>query len=158
LGKKGKEIVKANLQDVVADLNKAYADEWLAHYHYWLTAHWIRGMDADTIRPVLLKQAEDELKHAEGIAMRIIQLGGVPVMDFGKLVQNSGCGYKEPSKDPTDVKQVIQDVLDAEACAIEFYNKMAEKYRTTDIVTHEIFEDLLKDEVEDEETWQNFRG
>jgi len=33
---------------------------------------------------------------------------------------------------------------------------MTEKYRSTDIVTHEIFEDLLKDEVSDEEEWERF--
>jgi bacterioferritin len=43
LGRKSKEIVKAKLEDVISDLNKAYADEWLAHYQYWLTAQWIRG-------------------------------------------------------------------------------------------------------------------
>jgi len=49
---------------------------------------------------------------------------------------------------------VVQDVLDSEACAIEFYSKMAEKYSTTDLVTHELFEDLPKDEVDDEEQWE----
>jgi hypothetical protein len=35
---------------------------------------------------------------------------------------------------------------------------MSEKYRNTDQVTHEIFEDLLKDEVEDEEKWEKLAG
>ena len=156
LGKKGKEIVKAKLEEVIADLNKAYADEWLAHYQYWQTAQWIEGIDADTLKPVLLKQSVDELKHAEQLANRIIQLGGVPVMHPTKLLETSGCGYKEPPSDPTDLKRVIQNVLESESCAIEFYNKMSEKYRSTDIVTHEVFENLLTDEVEDEETWEKF--
>jgi bacterioferritin len=46
--------------------------------------------------------------------------------------------------------------LEAEACVIEVYNKMAEKYRATDAVTHELFEGLLKDEVSDEEQWEKF--
>lgn len=156
MGKKGKEIVKAKLEEVISDLNKSYSDEWLAHYQYWLAAQWIRGIDADTLKSVLLKQSEDELKHAEQLANRIIQIGGTPVMHPSKLLEVSGCGYKEPPRDPTDLKQVIQNVLDSEACAIEFYSKMSEKYRNTDLVTHEIFEDLLKDEVEDEETWEKF--
>ncbi len=49
---------------------------------------------------------------------------------------------------------MIQDVLDSEACATEFHSKMAKKYRTTDLVTHELIEDLLKDEVDDEEQWE----
>jgi bacterioferritin len=140
----------------VKDLTIAYSDEWLAHYQYWLTARWIKGMDADTLRSVLIKQSEDELGHAGKIAGRILQLGGKPVMHPAQLLEKCGCGYKEPPKDPTNLKGVIEDVLEAEACAIGFYNKMAEKYRGTDLVTHELFEDLLKDEVDDEEEWERF--
>lgn len=153
LGKTGRSIVKADIKEVLSDLLKAYADEWLAHYQYWVAAQWIRGIDADTLRPILLKQSEDELKHAEKLAQRIIQLGGEPVLDFAKLLETSGCGYIAPPKDPTNIKQLVEDVLKSEACAIRFYDEMVRKYRDTDYVTHELFEDLLEDEVEDEEEW-----
>lgn len=154
MGRKSKEIVRAKIEDVIADLNKAYADEWLAHYQYWLTAIWIRGMDADTLRDTLTQQSADELMHAEKLGNRIIQLGGTPVMNPNKLLEVSGCGYKEPPTDAANLKRVIEIVLEAEACAIETYSKLSEKYRTTDVVTHEIFEELLEDEVEDEEQWE----
>ncbi|MGD0477638.1 MAG: ferritin-like domain-containing protein [Nitrososphaerales archaeon] len=156
MGKKARQIVKADVNKVLKDLTTAYSDEWLAHYQYWLTAKWIKGLDADTLIPVLEEQSLDELGHAKKLAGRIIQLGGTPVMHPSQLIEKCGCGYKEPPKDPTNLKQVIQDVLAAEACAIEFYSKMAEKYRASDVVTHEIFEDLLKDEVDDEEQWERF--
>jgi bacterioferritin len=156
MGKKAREIVKANVKEVIADLTKTYCDEWLAHYQYWLAARWIRGIDADTLKGVLEEQSKDELGHAGRAAERIMQLGGAPVMHPAQLLENAGCGYKQPPSDPTDLKTVIQDVLDAEACAIDFYNKMTEKYRLTDIVTHELFESLLKDEVSDEEEWERF--
>lgn len=35
------------------------------------------------------------------------------------------------------------------------YNTLAKKYHMKDLVTHKIFEDLLKDEVIDED-WENF--
>jgi len=156
MGKKARAIVKANVTEVIKDLTTAYSDEWLAHYQYWLTAKWIRGIDADTLKPVLEEQSLDELGHARKLAERIMQLGGKPVMHPSQLIERCGCGYKEPPKDPTNLKQVIRDVLAAEACAIDYYSKMAAKYRSTDVVTHEIFEDLLKDEVEDEEQWERF--
>ena len=115
-------------------------------------------MDADTLKDILIGQSNDELGHTEKIANRIIQLGGTPIMDPGKLLQISGCGYKQPPSDPNNLKQVIQDVLESEACAIETYNRLAEKYRTTDLVTHEMFEDLLQDEVGDEEEWEKLSG
>ncbi len=156
MGKKAREIVRANVNEVIKDLTTAYSDEWLAHYQYWVTAKWIRGIDADTLKTVLEEQSMDELGHAQKLAARIMQLGGEPVMHPSQLLEKCGCGYKEPPKDPTDLKKVIQDVLEAEACAIDFYSRMTEKYRSTDIVTHEIFEDLLKDEVDDEEEWERF--
>ena len=156
MGKKGKEIVKANIEEVVKDLNTAYSDEWLAHFQYWYTAKWIKGLDADTLKPVLEEQSADELGHAGKIAERILQLGGKPVSHPAKLLEMGGCGFKEPPGNRTDLKRVIEDVLEAEACAIEFYSRMTEKYRGTDLVTHELFEDLLKDEVDDEEQWERF--
>ena len=158
MGTKSREIIRAKIDDVLADLTKAYADEWLAHYQYWLTAQWIRGLDADTLKDVLIGQSNDELGHVEKIANRIIQLGGTLIMDPGRLLETSGCGYKQPPSDPNNLKQVIQDVLESEACAIETYNRLAEKYRTTDLVTHEMFEDLLEDEVGDEEEWEKLSG
>lgn len=157
MGKKGKEIVKADLKEVIKDLNTAYCDEWLAHFQYWYMAKWIKGMDADTLRPVLEGQSTDELGHAGKLAERIIQLGGRPVAHPLQLLKSCGCGFTEPPSKRTDLQRVIKEVLEAEACAIAFYSKMAEKYRGTDLVTHEIFEDLLKDEVSDEEEWERFQ-
>jgi bacterioferritin len=111
-------------------------------------------MDADTLRQVLAQQSVDELGYAEKLANRIIHLGGTPILQFDQLISISGCGYKAPPSDPSNLKQVIQDILDAEACAIETYSKLSEKYRITDIVTHEIFEENLEDEVGDEEEWE----
>ena len=156
MGKTGRSVVKADLEELMRDLQSAYADEWLAHYQYWVSAQWIRGIDADALKTVLVQQSLDELGHAQRIAARIIQLGGSPVMDFAQLVATSGCGLALPPDDPTDLKQVVRNVLEAEACAIRTYNELAHKYRASDLVTHELFEELLKDEVDDEQMWEEF--
>ena len=75
-------------------------------------------------------------------------------MQFDQLISSSRCGYNAPPSDPSNLKQVIQDILGAEACVIETYGKLSEKYRITDIVTHEIFEEHLEDEIGDEEEWK----
>ena len=66
-----------------------------------------------------------------------------------------GCGYKAPPKNQNDLKKLIEDVLDAERCAIEYYNKMVEKYKDKDVVTYELFRNILIDEVSDEDEWEN---
>lgn len=49
-----------------------------------------------------------------------------------------------------DVNEVKKDFNSA------YEDKWLSHYHMKDLVTHEIFEDLLKDEVSDEEDWENF--
>jgi len=157
MGKKGIEIVaaKIDVNEVISDLNKAYADEWCAHYQYWLAAHWVSGINADAVSSRLTEQSADELVHAERFANRIIELGGEPEMDFASLPDVAAGGYKAPPKDSSNLKQVIQDVIDAERGAVDFYNKMTEKYKDKDYVTYELFKTVLLDEVSDEDEWED---
>jgi len=157
MGKKGIEIVaaKIDINEVISDLNKAYADEWCAHYQYWLAGQWASGINADAVSSRLTTQSADELMHAQRFANRIIELGGEPEMDFANLPKVGGCGYKAPPKEPGNLKQLIQDVIDAERCAIGYYNEMTEKYRDKDYVTFELFKTVLLDEVSDEDEWED---
>jgi len=38
MGTKGIEIVGMDVRELLGLLNRAFADEWLAHYQYWLGA------------------------------------------------------------------------------------------------------------------------
>ena len=93
------------------------------------------------------------MNHAKILGDRIIQLGGTPTT---KLTETSSCGLSAPPEDRTDLVHVIELVLDGERGAIEKYNRLAKKYHMKNLVTHEIFEDLLTDEVSDEEDWESF--
>ncbi|MBI2185392.1 MAG: ferritin [Thaumarchaeota archaeon] len=143
------------INELLTDLNKAYADEWCALYQYWYDALITEGINAPIVAEHLKKQALDEMKHAEKIGNRILELGGTPVSRPDKLVHASGCGYIDPPKDKTDLKQIIQDTLKAERCAIEAYNRLAKMTLGKDPVTYELASDLLTDEVSDEEEFEN---
>jgi bacterioferritin len=153
MGQKGKEILEIDANEVLKDLNSAYADEWLAHYQYFLYAQVIEGINAEILKEKLEEQSKDEMDHAKQLINRILELGGKPTTDIMKA---STCGFSEPPEDYSDLAKVIELVLEGERCAIEKYNALAKKYHMKDLVTHEIFEDLLNDEVGDEEDWENF--
>ena len=133
--------------------NSAFADEWLSHFQYFLYAQVIKGIDADALKKELEKQSMDELGHAKILSDRIIQLGSTPTVN---IMETSTCGFLPPPEDRTDIKSIIKLVLESERCAIDKYNKLAKKYHMKDLVTHEIFEDLLNDEVSDEQDWEDF--
>jgi bacterioferritin len=153
MGQKGRQIVEIDVNEVIKDLNSAYADEWLAHYQYFLYAQVMQGMDAEQLKEKLEIQSTDEMNHAKILLNRILELGGKPTSDLNSA---STCGFSPPPDDPHDLNSIIELVLKGERCAIEKYNNLAKKYHMKDLVTHEIFEDFLKDEVSDEEDWENF--
>jgi bacterioferritin len=153
MGQKGREIVEIDVKEVIEDLNAAFADEWLSHFQYFLYAQTIEGIDAAILKKELEQQSMDEMNHAKVLADRIIQLGGMPTTD---LLDTSTCGFSPPPKDRTDLAGIVELVLEGERCAIEKYNRLAKKYHMKDLVTHEIFEELLTDEVSDEEDWEGF--
>ena len=153
MGQKGKQIVEIDVNEVIKDLNSAYADEWLAHYQYFLYAQVMQGMDAEQLKEKLEMQSTDEMNHAKILLNRLLELGGKPTTD---LMGSSTCGFSPPPDDPHDLNSIIELVLKGERCAIEKYNILTKKYHMKDLVTHEIFEDFLKDEVSDEEDWENF--
>ena len=36
MGTKGRQIVEVDIEKLIEVLNRAFADEWLAYYQYWL--------------------------------------------------------------------------------------------------------------------------
>jgi bacterioferritin len=96
MGQKGKEILEIDVNEVIQDLNSAYADEWLSHYQYLLYAQVIEGIDAETLKEKLEEQSNDEMNHAKELINRILELGGKPTTN---IMEASTCGFSEPPQD-----------------------------------------------------------
>ena len=75
MGKQARAIVDLSLKELVKDLNKAYADEWLAFYLYWYMAQTVSGKSYEGISEFLMKIAKEELEHAQELSDLIIKLG-----------------------------------------------------------------------------------
>lgn len=149
----GNSIIKGvEVSEIIALLNKAYADEWLAYYQYFIEAKVIKGIMKDAAITELLQHATDELRHADMVANRILQLGGTPLLNPKDWFTHTNCGYEEP-KD-FDVVSILQDAIKGEQCAIQTYSVIADITRNKDIVTYDIVSQILADEVEHEEDLQ----
>jgi bacterioferritin len=152
MGTKGRAIVGADADRVVELLNKAFADEWLAYYQYWLGAKIVAGPMKDAVIAELLQHAADELRHADTVSNRIIQLGGTPVTTPKKWFDATNCGYDEPT-DPY-VGKILEQNIKGEQCAISVYHALIEEVGMKDPVTYNIVVQILQDEVEHEEDLQ----
>jgi bacterioferritin len=152
MGAKAKALVKAKGLDVtelIRRLNKAYADEWLAYYQYWLGAKVAVGVPKKEVASELEEHAKEELEHAEKLAERIIQLGGVPLLEPKKWYTESTCGYLPP-KDP-DVRTLLDQNIKGERCAIYAYEELLEFTKDKDPITYDMILGIQKEEIEHEE-------
>ena len=155
MGKQARAIVEISLKDLVKDLTKAYADEWLAFYLYWYMAQTVSGKAYEDMREFLNKIAKDELEHAQELADLIVKLGGVPLANPMELEKNANVPYMMPPKNTADINRIIRIVTEAEAEAIDVYNKLAKKTFGKDNVTYQLVTHILSEEVEHEEMFES---
>ncbi len=154
MARKGNSIIKGiEISEIITLLNKAYADEWLAYYQYFIEAKVVKGIMKDAAIAELTQHATDELRHANMVADRIIQLGGTPLLHPQEWFKHTNCGYDEPKE--FDVVKILEDSIKGEQCAISVYSKLADMTKDKDIVTYDIVSSILADEVEHEEDLQS---
>jgi bacterioferritin len=153
MARKGNSIVKGiEINEIITMLNRAYADEWLAYYQYFIEAKVIKGIMKDAAIAELQQHAADELRHANMVADRILQLGGTPLLHPKEWFKETNCGYDAPTQ--YNVVNILEDAIKGEQCAISVYSQIAETTRNKDIVTYDIVSQILADEVEHEEDLQ----
>jgi len=149
MGTKGKEIVGMDVNELIKELNKALADEWLAYYQYWIGAKVAKGPMRGAVVGELEEHANEELQHAGMLVERIIQLGGTPVLSPKEWYKVTYCGYEEPN-DP-NVKKLIEQNIKGEQCAIDVYQKLSAMLKDKDPITYQMVLEIMADEVEHEE-------
>jgi bacterioferritin len=154
MAKRGISILKGiEAQTVIQLLNKAYCDEWLAYYQYFIESKVAKGLMKDAVIAELTLHAADELRHATMITGRIIQLGGTPILHPGEWLTHSNCGYDAPTN--PDVRAILDQAIKGEQCAISTYSSLLDIVREKDIVTYDLVSQILADEVEHEEDLQS---
>jgi bacterioferritin len=155
MGKQARAITEISLKDLVKDLNKAYADEWLAFYLYWYMAQTVSGRAYEDIKEMLEKLAKDELEHAGELADLITKLGDVPLASPMDLEKNANAPYLMPPKNTADINRIIRIVAESEAGAIEVYSKLAKKTCGKEHVIYQVVTHILSEEVTHEEIFEN---
>jgi bacterioferritin len=152
MGTRGREIVDMEVKPLVKLLNKAFSDEWLAYFQYWIGAKVVKGPMKEAVIAELIQHAADELRHADMLAQRIIQLGGTPVTKPADWYKHTNCGYEAP--DDPFVRKVLEQNIAGEQCAITTYKKLVNHTMGKDPVTYNVILQILQDEVEHEEDLQ----
>jgi bacterioferritin len=135
---------RADRERVISVLNEALATEIVCvlryKNHYFMAA----GIHAQAVAQEFLEHATEEQGHADSIAARINQLGGVPNFNPEGLVTRSHSEYQQG----TTIEAMIRENLVAERIAIETYSAIVRWIGDDDPTSRRLMEDILKMEEE----------
>ena len=96
----GNSIIKdIEVQEVINLLNRAYADEWLAYYQYFIEGKVVKGIMKDAAITELNQHAADELRHANlWLQTESCSLEEHPLLHPEDWMKYTNCGYDAPKK------------------------------------------------------------
>jgi len=153
MGTKARELVGEHADRIVELLNRALADEWLAYYQYWIGAKVVKGPMKSAVEAELTQHAADELRHADMLVMRVLELGGTPILTPKKWFEVTNCGYDAPEN--PFVRELLKQNIKGEQCAIDVYNQIAKFTKDIDPVTYNLAIQIMAEEMEHEEDLQS---
>ena len=129
-------------------LENALAEEFLAWYHYTITAPFLVGSMRPDIEKLFKETAKDEFEdHACWLMERLKDLGTTPgsLLHPSQLDNIAQHKYIMPS---FDTLTALTNNIEAEKGAIETYTQLESYTKDKDIVTHAKIEEILADEQE----------
>lgn len=143
----------AKREEIVALLTRAYWMEMETVMSYLAQSAHLDGIRAEEIAEALSTDVDEELGHARKFATRIKDLYGTPPGSMDFTAEQS---YLQPLEDTTDVATVIKGVIEAEAGAIEHYNRIIEACDGVDWATQDMVIEILHDEENHLRTFERY--
>ncbi|MDP3701282.1 MAG: ferritin-like domain-containing protein [Hylemonella sp.] len=135
---------EADRTEVIRMLNQALATELVCVLRYRSHHFMARGIHSRTVGAEFLAHANEELGHADSLATRIVQLGGVPDFSPQSLEGRSHAEYTTG----TTLTGMIRENLVAERIAIQAYREGIRFLGTQDSTTSDLLKQILSMEEE----------
>lgn len=127
-------------EKLIDDLNLDLSHEYGAAIQYSYSASVVSGLYRSSLKPFFEEEITDELGHALYLSEKIKSLGGLPTTKAADVPQ------------PTEVKDILEAVLEAESDTIVRYEqriKQAQELGYTELVVK--LEDMVADETQHKE-------
>jgi bacterioferritin len=145
---------KAKADVVLRLLNDALATELVCTMRYKRHYFMAKGIHSDSVKSEFLQHAQEEQVHADGLAERIVQLGGEPNFSPVGILDRSHSEYAEG----TTLEDMIREDLIAERIAIDSYRQMIDYIGGDDPTTRRLLEEITAKEEEHAEDLASLLG
>jgi bacterioferritin len=135
---------QADVNWVIEELNRLRATEIASYLQYKQHAYMAVSMLSPGLRGDFEEHAATELEHADRLAHRIQQLGGVPIYNQSELASKAADVGVHPEQAPTLTDMVIANLM-TERQQVEAYTNLVRKIGDSDLVTRHILMGILAD-------------
>jgi bacterioferritin len=123
-------------------LNDVLASELVCVLRYKRHYYTAQGVHGPTVAAEFLEHANDEQRHTDQVAERIVQLGGEPDFDPAVLLQRSHSQYVAGGT----LREMVQEDLIGERIVISTYAEIIRWLGDADPTTRRLMERLLTEE------------
>ena len=133
---------EGNAQQTIEILQSVLATEIVCVLRYTMHAIAATGISSEGVKAEFAEHAKDEQEHAEAVAERINQLGGVPNFDPEGITSRAFSSFKSGHT----LADLLREDLVAERVVIKIYSDVVTFFGSADPVSRRLFEELLQDE------------
>ena len=134
---------KANPHEVISALSRLRSTELTAYLQYKQHAYMAVSLLAPGLKKEFEKHAEQELQHADLLAARIQQLGGVPLYSLREIAAKAAHAGVQPEQGPTLTDMVMENLL-IERKQIEAYTALIRELSDKDLITSRLLLSILE--------------
>lgn len=138
------EEYRADTQDLLTKLNQLRSTELVAHLQYKHHGYMAVSLLSPGVKDEFMEHAASEARHADLLAERIQQLGGVPVFRPEDFATQARCQHVKAEEAPT-LAGMIQEDLEIEREQIKAYTALIREVGFSDPTTRCILEEILRE-------------
>lgn len=133
----------ADPRAIVSALSRLRSTEITSYLQYKQHAYMAVSLLSPALKTEFEAHALEELQHADALANRIQQLGGVPIVDLQELAGKAASIGVRPGQGATLVNMVCENLM-LERRQVEAYSALIRVIGDKDLVTRQLLLDILQ--------------
>ncbi len=147
-----------NVDEILALLIANAAAELTTFYYYTILRANLIGLEGEGVKEIAEAARIEDRNHFEALVPRIYELGGKLPDDMKAFHDISACPPARLPDDITDIKAILQVLVDAERCAVRGYTEICNLTAGKDHRTYALAQAILHEEIEHESWFSEFLG
>jgi ferritin-like protein len=147
-----------NVDELLKLLVTNAAAELTTYYYYTILRVNLIGLEGEGIKEIAETARIEDRNHFEALVPRIYELGGELPGDMKVFHDMSACPPASLPKDPTNIKEMLKVLVNAERCAVRGYTKICNMTAGKDHRTYALAQAILNEEIEHESWFSEFLG